>query len=685
MLEMGGMIRRGLLMAAECCVLGSVMSAQVAQDPMVQSSVMEPVKVADRLWKVGPMARNLWPFNALNVYDKKLGRDVFYITSFNSVGGQLIKLDYRRNEAKSWKMPAGIGSWGIIEGKDGDLYMGSYNEGKLMRFDPRHEVWVDLPQASEEFRKKESIICTLAQAPDGSIYYGTYPGAHLVHYDPKAQTVTDLGRAGDENYLRHMVVTPSGMVISRIGTSKPRTVVYDPKTKEFSQLTPKEYSAAGVMPSPMVTKKYLVEPMANSALLYDVKTLKFLRALPLGEKDEASGFVMIDDSHMVFGVGKEMKSLDLETGKVTLYFKQGREIVNNWHLAGDGRLMGLRVQSYFLMDAKKDKLEVHMTPVEGLGQNLLWLRSTREGLVYGGPELGQTMFSYEPEKKVLRSYGQVVDVGGEIYYGVPHDGKLYTISYIEGTLAVFDSAKKWNQGSDADANPRMIMHMPDQQYRPQGGIHVGPGGKLYIGTQPNYGMLGGALSVFDPKTEKIEIFRNLVQDEEIMAVATDDKLVYAESDRFGGGGSKPTATGVHFLVWNPETKKTIFDHVFPDTANFGAIAAVNGRAYFATEGKLWEYDRATNTLTAAMELGGDWKAPLESLQAAADGTLWAVLNKSLVHLMPKEKRFEVISGTEGAAHSGLTIGPDGTVLFGSRVDVWMYKPERPSPPVSYGQ
>jgi hypothetical protein len=368
----------------------------MAQDPMVQSSVLTPVKIDELLSKVGPMARNLWPFNALSVYDKKLGHDVFYITSFNSVGGQLIKLDYRRNEAKSWKMPAGIGSWGIIEGRDGDLYMGSYNEGKLMRFDPRREVWVEMPQASAEFRKKESIICTLAQAPDGSIYYGTYPGAHLVRYDPGTETVTDLGRAGDENYLRHMVVTPAGMVIARIGTSEPRTVVYNPKTREFTRLTPKQYGAAGVMPSPMLTKKYLLEPMSDNVLLYDVKTLELLRSVPLGTKgEEAKGFVLADDNHLVFGAGRGMESLDLETGKVVPYFRQGREIVNNWHLAGDGRLMGLRVQSYFLLDAKKKSLEVHMTPVEGLGQNLLWLRSTPEGLVYGGPELGQTMFSYD--------------------------------------------------------------------------------------------------------------------------------------------------------------------------------------------------------------------------------------------------------------------------------------------------
>ncbi|MES2390310.1 MAG: hypothetical protein V4555_01615 [Acidobacteriota bacterium] len=658
----------------------------IAQDPLVPVSQLTPVSTGERLTKVGPMARNLWPFNAIGVMDKKLGREVFYITSFNTLGGQLIRLDYQTGEAKSWKMPAGIGSWGIIEAHNGDLYMGSYNEGKLMRFDPRREQWIDLPQADAAFRKREGIICSVAEAPDGSIYYGTYPGAHLVRYDPAAGTVTDLGKAGDENYLRHLVVTPGGIVVARIGTSEPRTLTYDPKTKKFSTLTPKQYQNVGVMPSPILTSKYIVEPMSNQMLVYDVRSLQFLRAVSLGDAaEEAKGFALVDDDHVVFESGKQMRKLDLESGKSDLYFSQSKDVVNSWHPTRDGRLLGIRVQSYLLLDPKKDSLTVHPIPVQGLGQHLLWLRSTPDGFVFGGPELGQTMFSYEPSANLLRSYDQVIDVGGEIYYGVPFEGKIYTISYIEGTLAVFDPSRPWKQGSDYDSNPRMILHMPGQQYRPNGGIHSGPGDKLYIGTQPNYGVTGGALSVFDPHTEKITVYRNLIPDEEISAVATDRHLVYGQSDKFGGGGSKPVATGVHFFVWNPERKKLVFDQVFPDSALFRAITVVNGHAYFVTQDKLWDYDSATNRLSSLFEIAGSPGIPIESLQGAADGTLWAIHAKSLVHLMPSQKRYEVIQGTAGQATSGLTIGRDGTIFFGGGTDLWMYRPEHPTPPVSFGQ
>lgn len=650
----------------------------------IRTSVLNPESVAPGFSKIGPVAKNLWPFNALNVYDSKLRTDVFYITSFNSAGrGQLIRLDYHHGDAKAWTFPAGIGSWGIIQGKDGNLYMGSYNEGKLLCFDPRAEKWIPLPQASEAFRKIESIICALAQAPNGDIYYGTYPNAHLVRYDPRAGTVTDLGRAADESYLRQIAITPDGIVLCGVGTRKSRILAYDPKTRKFSELEPAKYQNSGVSIRPLVSTRYIVQPAASQILVYDVHTLKLLHVFPF---HEASGFNLLGENHLLYQTGKELKTLNLENGESKDYYSLPGDVLQGaWYLAPHGNLLGLRVQSYVYIDVKKHDAKYHPIPVDGLGQDVLWLRSAPNGEIYGGPGLGQTMFSYHPNTRQLKSYDQVIDNGGEIYYGIPYKKKFYTISYVEATLAVFDPSHAWNQGNAPDSNPRTILHIPQDQYRPVGGIHAGPGGKLYIGTQPNYGLIGGALSVFDPVTEKIEVYRNIIPNEEIGAVATDDHYVYCEADRGGGGGSRPIASGVHFFVWDPGTRKIIFDHTFLDDSAIGSIAAVNGHAYFVVRDQLMDYNRTTNTLMPIYTFDKVRRVPLESLQAAKDGTLWGILGSELAHIDPAARKVKFFPETAGHATSGLAIGADGTIYFGSHTDVWVHHPKNPSPPLSFEQ
>lgn len=674
--------RMALVSAAMIGICTTAMAAK--RNSSVRISTLLPQPVAHGFTKIGPVAKNLWPFTALNVYDGTLRADVFYITSFNSSGvGQLIRLDYRHGTAKAWPLPAGIGSWGLIQGKDGRLYLGSYNEGKLLCFDPQTETWIRLPQMSAEFRQRESIICTLVQAPNGDIYYGTYPGAHLVRYSPRRGTVEDLGRAADESYLRHLAVTTGGIILCGVGTRDPKIVAYDPRTGRFSDLPRAPNLKTGVMMKPLVGKKYVIQPAPSGVAIYDADTLKFLHEFPL---QNASSFNMIDSDHVLYETSNKFQILDLSNGTTKAYYSLAANVLQNgWYTTPGGNLFGLRVESYYYVDVKKRHSEMRSIPVDGLGQEVFWLRSAPDGSVYGGPQLGQTMFRYSATKKQLTSYDQVIDQAGEIYYGIPYQRKFYTISYIEATLAGYDPAKPWHSGSETTANPRLILHISDDQYRPVGGIHSGPNGQLYIGTQPDYGLLGGALSAFDPLTQSLEVHRNIFQDEEIGAVAADERYVYAEADPGGGGGSRPTATGAHFFVWDPAQRKIVFDHVFADGHPITAIATVNGHAYFEDDGDLWDYDRGLGRLKILLHMQGRKGVPLESLQAAKDGTLWLIVGGELAHIDPANRGIEFFPETIGHATSGLTIGADGAIYFGCHTDIWIYHPQNPTPPVSFSQ
>jgi len=671
-----------LLFAALLTLPGTGYSQKNA---FVRTNTLELHAVAPGFSEIGPVATNLWTFNALDVYDPQLKTDVFYITSFNSATrGQLIRLDYRHNRAKSWTIPVGIGSWGIIQGQDGNLYLGSYNGGELLCFNPRTEKWIPLPQATDAFRKKEFIICDLAQAPNGDIYYGTYPGCHLVRYNPRTRKVTDLGKVADENYLRNVAVTPEGIVLCGVGTRFGRIITYDPSTHQFHTLTPEQYRLAGVTPKPLVSPHFVVELAGDDILIFQTSTLKLLRTEKL---PGAAGTSLLDADHIIYQVGHgNIERLDLRNGEKSVYCNSpGAVASGRWFLTRNGNLLGMRVQSYIFVNVKDHTTTRRRIPIDGLGQEVLWLRSFPNGLIYGGPGLGQTLFSYNPQNHQLISYDQVMDEGGEIYYGIPYKGKLYTISYVEATLVVFDPARPWNQGDNADSNPRTILRIPEHQYRPVGGIHLGPGDKMYIGTQPDYGLIGGALSVFAPATEKLEVHRNIIPNEEVSAVATDEKYVYCGTDPSGGGGSKAEATNSHFFVWNPQNRKIVFDQVLKIRHELGAIAAVNGHAYFVVDDQLMDYDSEARTLTVIYHFARSQSVPLESLQAAKDGTLWGILNGELAHIFPARREVHFFPETAGKLTSGLTIGADGAIYLGSRTQVWIHHPKSPSPPASFGQ
>ncbi|MGH9407106.1 MAG: hypothetical protein ACRD3D_14885 [Terriglobia bacterium] len=68
--------------------------------------------------------------------------------------------------------------------------------------------------------------------------------------------------------------------------------------------------------------------------------------------------------------------MDLRTGaKKTYYSAPGNVADGRWYLARHGNLLGLRVQSYVYVNVKNRRTERHRIPIDGLGQEVLWLRS----------------------------------------------------------------------------------------------------------------------------------------------------------------------------------------------------------------------------------------------------------------------------------------------------------------------
>lgn len=674
------------------------------KDPFIRTKTLQPQEISKNFTGFGPVCTNLWTVNALSMYDSTLKSNVFYLTSFNQAGGgqfsvkgakpvtgQLIELDYHHNKAWSWPIPAGIGSWVIMKGQDGNIYLGSYYKGEMMCFNPNTKKWIKLPQAPESFRKKNFLICDMVQAPDGDFYYGTYPKAHLVCYNPHTKTVTDLGKVADENYARWLAVTDQGIVLCGVGPKHGRVIAYNPKKHRFWTITPKQYQTPGVFSKVFATDRYVIEVQqlpAGRVLVYNPETFKLIHVYDIAKKYNGRvTFTLIDDNHVLYQDNNlKLMSLNLTNGARSLVFANPGTAANNrWFFDSSGNIMGLLAQSYVYLNLKTKTATRRRVPADGLGQQVLWLNSGPDGTIYGGPALGQTFFSFKPKANLLTSYGQVVDRTGEVYYGIPHQQKFYMISYPGAILSVYDPSRRWSYAGGSASNPRTILYIAKEQHRPIGGIHTGPDGKMYIGTQPNYGLLGGALSVFDPVTEKIDIYRNLIPNEEINAVGTDDKYVYCGSDPAGGIGSKPTETQSHFFVWDPKLKKIIFDHKFATPDDLSAIAAVKGHAYFVIDNKLMDYDSTERTLKTMIRFDQNRTVPGESLKATQSGILWGILGDELARIDPTKQKVRFFPKTKGRATSGLAIASDGTIYFGSDSGIWCYQPKNPSPPVSFGQ
>jgi len=113
----------------------------------------------------------------------------------------LLQVNPDTGQTRQFAAPVGEGAWASLVAPDQCVYLGTWESGYLLKFDPRDPekglVSLGKPSATETY------LWQFALGTDGRIYSCTYPQARLVRYDPKAGKSEDLGRLDEkEMYAR---------------------------------------------------------------------------------------------------------------------------------------------------------------------------------------------------------------------------------------------------------------------------------------------------------------------------------------------------------------------------------------------------------------------------------------------------------------------------------------------------
>jgi hypothetical protein len=268
------------------------------------------------------------------------------------------------------------------------------------------------------------------------------------------------------------------------------------------------------------------------------------------------------------------------------------------------------------------------------------------------------LFSYDPRNKSLKNLGKASHAGGEIYSMASHDGKLYLCSYPDARLSVYDPQRPLHFGEDENANPRDLGPMGGEQYRPRAMI-AGPHGRVYVGSYPDYGLLGGAISVYDPEKNEKRVYRHVVQNQSIASLAYLEKadLIAAGSSISGGTGTHAVEKEAKLILWDPKEEKKAFEMIpVPEARVILSLAATaDGLIYGITNNaKVFVFDPEKKNVMKIFNLG--FKEPREiSLQTALDGKLYGLAKEAIFAIDPKNDQVSLLVKPSISIDSGMAL------------------------------
>lgn len=528
-----------------------------------------------------------------------------------------------------------VGRWGFTHiamtlGADGRIYVYTGNPSHFLAYDMQTGELEDLgvPASPAHYFSSGQM------GPDGTTYYiGSYPATHLVSVNTETGETTHHAKIAEdplENYIwPRLAVADDGIVYCPVGLHHRELWSYDPATGGKQQILPDEFTEHQGCPSVWLAADGNVYGQAADTRFLcrpdgiDTEAEILPASSHRAPSREANGLVV----HGIDAQGR-LKMLNLETGEA------------------------LYVQ----------------TDYEGQPQMIYSVADERDGKIWGGALFPSNSFYYEPATGDLVDLGQIVSGGCQVYDVLSVPQGLLKSSYPAASMDLYFPDRPLGDGNPHHF-PRAPMQKRPVQFAP------GPDGRIYCGTVPVKGILGGALVRLDLEDLSQENWRNIVPNQSIMycvGVPETGEMLCASSIA-GGTSAKPTEQEAFVVHWDCDAEEVVHSvRPVPGTTGYGRmVRAETGIIYGLAGAKYYAYDPVEREVLMTGDLPGGRVHFPGMHDTPVRGLIYGLVDDAVFAIDPVDHSVRVVATHESLARAhGFMVTDEGVLYFGSGPWLW---------------
>lgn len=596
--------------------------------------------------------------------------EVYFVT--NGKPGIFFVLDGETGEIKfSEEIPNTTATWAMTIGTDKNVYFSGTEDGILYRYLP-------LEQRVEKlgYNSADNWSWDL-EAIEGKIYGATFHAetyGKVYEYDIAAGKFRNYGAVEEgQQYVRGIAVDDK-YIYAGLGTTI-RLYKIDRVTGEKTEIPIPGYSGeTGTVADVWIYNgKLFVSVSTINMVVLDMETGKidaeFQYSNMISEPDP-------DDPNVVYYKYLNQfykydmsakKSTEIELPSPLPDTTRVKDMA--WIEMKSGKKAGQTVLAmvtqygeYILIDPDDQWVSFVNLQLDAQPVNIQSMETGFDGRIYlGGYQRGMSIYNpFTDEIEInISSFPQPEGIGflnGFVYYG----------TYVGAVMYRYDPSEPL----DPNGNPKPVFDI-EHQDRPFA-ITSGDN-KLFVGTVPDYGYLGGALAVYDAKTDTWTQYNHdeVVKNQSIISLAYKDGLLYGGTSVWGGLGIEPSEDEAKIFVWDVEKGQKI-DEFTLDGLDIDEKPRMIGAIKFGPDGLLWGIVDGTifalnvetkeivksKMIRPSMYNSSKW-LPYE-LEWAPDGTIYTTLSRQLYAIDPDTLRYQLITDE---FVNNMTLGVDGSIYY----------------------
>jgi sugar lactone lactonase YvrE len=591
----------------------------------------------------------------------------------NGAPGTFYALDAATGEKRFSMQVAGASIvWAMTSSPNGSVYFASSENGRLFRYSPDERTITELGA-----NPSGSFVWAIDASPDGRWLYGAvYPKGRMFEYDTQTGTFKDLGAMMEgKEYVRGLGVDDR-YVYAGLGTyagTETRVVIrYDRETGEKTDIAVPTTSTFFHNIFPYGGKLFIAA--ASTVYVVDEATLQSIDTFGFG--GQLSRPSPEQDNVVYYTSGSDIYSYRLDTG---VRRNEGAlPPLSNTNMkalswirpaAGpyEGKFVLAGITSYgdgFLFDpasggAVRINFEIAGSPVQTHS-----MKAGPDGKLYlGGYHQGVSVYDPAEGRFLVHQFHtlQPESIGflnGKAYFGMYGGAQIYE----------YDPARPWQYGAEAGNNPYRAYVVKEQD-RPY--VFASGDNKLFIGTIPDYGRLGGKLAVYDASSNTWKEYGNseLVHNQCITGLAYRNGKLFGSTSVKGGLGMTPTESEAKLFLWDAADERMVAERVLdlpghnpPMIGNLafdpdGLLWGATGSAVFALDPDTLDTVKSRTLYDPKLDKSGSWR-PFD-LIFGEDGYIYSTIGMAVTVIDPGTLEFEQLAPKA----SVIALGRDGSVFY----------------------
>jgi hypothetical protein len=660
-------MKLGKILVLTLIILFTINPTFTTESEMLQSKSIHALK-ENTFSKIGPQIVNI---NAITAAagNTENGTALMYVI-LQGEPAKLAVIDLATNQLVD-EQPLKDSSiaWAIAVDSKGMVWVGGTPNEQLYCYNPNSKKMKNLGRASG---KASTSIHDLEITKDGTVFGSSSYGGNVFRYI-EGKGFKDLGQVSPGKKLARSLAYSDENKTLFVGLgSKADLVAWNQTTNKKKAILPSKYKNETSIYDLDEEKGVLfakLEP-SKKILLFNSKSYAFI-----GELDASSRGVSpisLDGKKVYYTNQYHLYEYDITSKKKTMFnfTLKGTEAVSlDFVKLSDGpALVGLlgNTGTFLLYHLNSQTYTIDKLPLPPQYVPIYNIASGLKGTIYSSGFVTGHMSIYDPESgtnTVLRNIGQaegITALNGKMYLGIYPGATVYEYNPFDGY---------------ATGSVKPLFTIGYGQDRTLAMVGVNKLNKLFIGTHPKNGEVGGALAIYDTKTKKLVVRKNIVPNQSIACLTYSNGYIYGGTSIFSGKNLEGKANAVFFRlkadqpngrieVLTPPTKKPRLIHAL--------LPGPDQRIWGLSDGNLFVYDmnkKSMKVTNIVPTTSGRFKNG--NLLNGQDGNIYGSIEKHLFRVNPKTMKVEMLrnSGVDDIA-----VDPRGDIYFSDNIDLWVYRP-----------